>query len=249
MGRKLAWRQGDLIYTGQPLKEEFLADVSRYSDIKIELADPALENLPVPAAHSGPIRSALPSSPRWRTISGSMRGGSIRSMCASRQVVTRRPPRTEMFLAYRSPRRSFPYRRISTLHPLPPSGWMLVVKAQQGRLPNFSHNASRWIGLLAGLNHHKAGAKAKCANPLGQKMTFRGETLAAAALCGCLALSTPAFAVPSYAQASKYDVDISGADLMTALPALSRQTGAVVLYPYALAQVRRQSGQRFVHSF
>src|SRR5262249_29903792 len=32
--------------------------------------------------------------------------------------------------------------------------------------------------------------------------------------------------------------DISGADLMTAMPALSRQTGVVVLYPYALAQVR-----------
>lgn len=49
MGRKLAWRQGDLIYTGQPLKE-VLADVSRYSDIKIELADPELENLPVGGA-------------------------------------------------------------------------------------------------------------------------------------------------------------------------------------------------------
>ena len=77
-----------------------------------------------------------------------------------------------------------------------------------------------------------------CANPLGQKMTFRGETLAAVALCGCLAVSTPAFAAPSYAQTTKYDVDISGSDLMTALPALSRQTGVVVLYPYALAQVR-----------
>ena len=49
MGRKLAWRQGELIYTGQPLSE-VLADVSRYSDIKIELADPALENLPVGGA-------------------------------------------------------------------------------------------------------------------------------------------------------------------------------------------------------
>ena len=49
LGRKLAWRQGQLIYTGQPLAE-VLADVSRYSDIKIELADPALENLPVAAA-------------------------------------------------------------------------------------------------------------------------------------------------------------------------------------------------------
>lgn len=49
MGRKLAWRQGDLIYTGQPLKE-VLDDVSRYSDIRIELADPELENLPVGGA-------------------------------------------------------------------------------------------------------------------------------------------------------------------------------------------------------
>ena len=49
MGRKLAWRQGELIYTGQPLAE-VLADVSRYSDIKIELTDPALENLPVGGA-------------------------------------------------------------------------------------------------------------------------------------------------------------------------------------------------------
>jgi len=49
MGRKLAWRQGQLIYTGQPLKE-VLADVSRYSNIKIELADPALEDLPVGGA-------------------------------------------------------------------------------------------------------------------------------------------------------------------------------------------------------
>jgi iron complex outermembrane receptor protein len=69
-------------------------------------------------------------------------------------------------------------------------------------------------------------------------MTLRGETLAAVALWVCLAFSTPAFAEPSYAQATKYNLDISGADLMTALPALSRQTGAVVLYPYALAQVR-----------
>jgi hypothetical protein len=39
-------------------------------------------------------------------------------------------------------------------------------------------------------------------------------------------------------QATKYVVDISGTDLTTALPALSRQTGVVVLYPYQLAQVR-----------
>src|ERR1700722_8359021 len=70
-------------------------------------------------------------------------------------------------------------------------------------------------------------------------MTFRGESLAAVALCVCLAISRPAFAEqPSYAQSSKYEVDISGGDLTTALPALSRQTGVVVLYPYDLAQVR-----------
>lgn len=49
LGRKLAWRQGQLIYNGQPLGE-VLADISRYSDIKIELADPALQNLPVGGA-------------------------------------------------------------------------------------------------------------------------------------------------------------------------------------------------------
>lgn len=49
LGRTLAWRQGQLIYTGQPLAE-VLADVSRYSNIQIELADPALENLPVGGA-------------------------------------------------------------------------------------------------------------------------------------------------------------------------------------------------------
>jgi len=69
-------------------------------------------------------------------------------------------------------------------------------------------------------------------------MTLRGESLAAVALCGCLAVSAPAFAEPADPQTTKYNVDISGADLMTALPALSRQTGVVVLYPYALAQVR-----------
>jgi transmembrane sensor len=49
MGRKLAWRQGELIYTGQPLAE-VLADIGRYSEIKIELADPSLANLPVGGA-------------------------------------------------------------------------------------------------------------------------------------------------------------------------------------------------------
>jgi transmembrane sensor len=49
MGRKLAWRQGRLIYSGQPLGA-VLADISRYSDLKIEVGDPALENLPVGGA-------------------------------------------------------------------------------------------------------------------------------------------------------------------------------------------------------
>jgi transmembrane sensor len=49
IGRKLAWRRGELIYTGQPLGK-VLADISRYSDIKIELADPALKDLPVGGA-------------------------------------------------------------------------------------------------------------------------------------------------------------------------------------------------------
>jgi len=69
-------------------------------------------------------------------------------------------------------------------------------------------------------------------------MKFRGETLAAFLLCGCLAVSTPAFAEAPYEQSTKYNVDISAGDLTTALPALSRQTGVVVLYPYELAQVR-----------
>ncbi|HKQ10242.1 MAG TPA: FecR domain-containing protein [Rhizomicrobium sp.] len=51
LGRKLAWRQGQLIYSGQPLAD-VLADLSRYSDIEIELADPALRNLSVGGAFS-----------------------------------------------------------------------------------------------------------------------------------------------------------------------------------------------------
>ena len=51
LGRKLAWRQGQLIYSGQPLAE-VLADISRYSNIEIELADPELRNLPVGGAFS-----------------------------------------------------------------------------------------------------------------------------------------------------------------------------------------------------
>ena len=51
LDRKLAWRQGQLIYSGQPLAE-VLDDISRYSDIQIELADPALRDLPVGGAFS-----------------------------------------------------------------------------------------------------------------------------------------------------------------------------------------------------
>jgi transmembrane sensor len=51
LNRKLAWRQGQLIYSGQPLAD-VLADISRYSDIQIELADPALRDLPVGGAFS-----------------------------------------------------------------------------------------------------------------------------------------------------------------------------------------------------
>src|SRR6202000_445710 len=49
LGRRLAWRQGQLIYTGQPLGQ-VLAYISRYSSIKIELADPALAEMPVGGA-------------------------------------------------------------------------------------------------------------------------------------------------------------------------------------------------------
>jgi iron complex outermembrane receptor protein len=69
-------------------------------------------------------------------------------------------------------------------------------------------------------------------------MKVRGESLAAVALFASLAISRPAFAEPSYAQATKYNVDISEANLASALSALSRQTGIVVLYPYELAQTR-----------
>ena len=69
-------------------------------------------------------------------------------------------------------------------------------------------------------------------------MKFEVETLAAVTLCVCLAVSRPAFAEPSYAQGTRYGVDISGENLAVALSALSQQTGAVALYPYELAQVR-----------
>jgi transmembrane sensor len=58
LGRKLAWRQGQLIYSGQPLAE-VLADVSRYTDIEIELADPDLRDLPVGGAFSANQTDAI----------------------------------------------------------------------------------------------------------------------------------------------------------------------------------------------
>ena len=58
LGRKLAWRQGQLIYSGQPLAE-VLADVSRYSDIEIEIADPALRDLPVGGSFSANQTDAI----------------------------------------------------------------------------------------------------------------------------------------------------------------------------------------------
>ncbi len=46
LDRKLAWRKGVLVYSGESL-EEVIAEVSRYTDIKIEIADPALAGKPV----------------------------------------------------------------------------------------------------------------------------------------------------------------------------------------------------------
>src|SRR6185295_1307804 len=58
LSRKLAWRQGQLIYAGQPLAE-VLADVGRYSDIEIEIADPALRDLPVAGAFNANQTDAI----------------------------------------------------------------------------------------------------------------------------------------------------------------------------------------------
>jgi transmembrane sensor len=44
--QKLAWRQGLLAYAGVPLSD-VVADVSRYTDVKIEFADPALGAIPI----------------------------------------------------------------------------------------------------------------------------------------------------------------------------------------------------------
>jgi transmembrane sensor len=44
--RKMAWRQGILVYSGEPLSE-VIADIGRYTDVKIEVAEPTLLNRPV----------------------------------------------------------------------------------------------------------------------------------------------------------------------------------------------------------
>jgi transmembrane sensor len=44
--RKLAWRQGVLVFSGEPLVE-VIAEISRYTDIKIEITDPAVRDKPV----------------------------------------------------------------------------------------------------------------------------------------------------------------------------------------------------------
>jgi len=46
LNRKLAWRQGILAYAGDPL-EDVIDDISRYTDLKIEIVDPALRSLPI----------------------------------------------------------------------------------------------------------------------------------------------------------------------------------------------------------
>lgn len=46
LSRKLAWRQGVLAYAGEPL-HEVVADISRYTDITIEIADPRLKSRPI----------------------------------------------------------------------------------------------------------------------------------------------------------------------------------------------------------
>lgn len=46
VSRKLAWRQGMLAYAGDPLAD-VIADISRYTDITIEIADPSLGTMPI----------------------------------------------------------------------------------------------------------------------------------------------------------------------------------------------------------
>jgi len=44
--RKLAWREGLLVFAGDPLSD-VVADISRYTDIKIEIADAAVADMPI----------------------------------------------------------------------------------------------------------------------------------------------------------------------------------------------------------
>ncbi len=46
LNRKLAWRQGVLAYSNDPLFK-VIADISRYTNITIEIADPSLRTLPI----------------------------------------------------------------------------------------------------------------------------------------------------------------------------------------------------------
>lgn len=46
LNRKLAWRQGILAYAGDPLAD-VIADISRYTDLKIEITDPTLRTMPI----------------------------------------------------------------------------------------------------------------------------------------------------------------------------------------------------------
>jgi transmembrane sensor len=46
LNRKLAWRQGMLVYDGEPLVD-VVADISRYTDVDIEITDPTIRDLPV----------------------------------------------------------------------------------------------------------------------------------------------------------------------------------------------------------
>jgi transmembrane sensor len=46
LNRQISWRDGVLVYAGEPLAK-VVADFSRYTNVKIELADPHLADLPV----------------------------------------------------------------------------------------------------------------------------------------------------------------------------------------------------------
>lgn len=46
LNRKLAWRQGMLVYAGDPL-QDVIADVSRYADINIEITGTSLHAMPI----------------------------------------------------------------------------------------------------------------------------------------------------------------------------------------------------------